>query len=191
MVSNKEITYTEGQLPTIEELNNLLYQLHKNSDSFDTMTREAENFWVEFERHSSFRGEKKNSGGFFSSIFGSKEPDKKSGSDRLTVKIENENIQIRTLKEFKQYEKMLQKYTNLREILGLYIYGSPGCGKTFIMDLFYNNCHLKRKKRTHFNEFMLEVHSDLHKLRSVVIYINLSRGILQKYRYRSTIYFGK
>lgn len=81
-------------------------------------------------------------------------------------------VKIRTMKEFKEYEKMLDKYNSLSKIKGLYIYGSPGSGKTFLSDLFFENVNIKRKKRTHFNEFMLEVHDNLHKLRSKITYKN-------------------
>jgi predicted ATPase len=34
-----------------------------------------------------------------------------------------------------------------------------GCGKTFLMDLFYQSCtHIRRKRRVHFHAFMLDVH---------------------------------
>lgn len=81
-----------------------------------------------------------------------------------------EEIKIRSLTDFKDYEKMLEKYITLSYTKGLYVYGSPGCGKTYLMDLFYNSCRINRKKRTHFNEFMLEVHDNLHKLRSKLTY---------------------
>lgn len=45
---------------------------------------------------------------------------------------------------------------------GIYLYGSVGCGKTMLMDLFYEQCPLEKKKRTHFNSFMLDVHSRIH-----------------------------
>ncbi len=41
---------------------------------------------------------------------------------------------------------------------GLYIYGSVGCGKTLIMDIFYNSIAIKAKRRVHFHEFMDEIH---------------------------------
>jgi predicted ATPase len=88
--------------------------------------------------------------------------------DTSNIKNSNGDIKIRTMREFKEYEKMLNQYNSLSKIKGLYIYGSPGSGKTYLMDLFYDNLQIKRKKRTHFNEFMLEVHDNLHKLRSKV-----------------------
>ncbi|XP_042903570.1 AFG1-like ATPase isoform X2 [Parasteatoda tepidariorum] len=45
---------------------------------------------------------------------------------------------------------------------GIYLYGSVGCGKTMLMDLFYEKCPLEKKKRTHFNSFMLDVHNRIH-----------------------------
>lgn len=51
-----------------------------------------------------------------------------------------------------------------RPIKGTYLYGPPGCGKTFIMDMFYNTVNIPQKRRVHFNQFMLEVHEHIHKL---------------------------
>ncbi|MED6277249.1 hypothetical protein CHARACLAT_011252 [Characodon lateralis] len=41
---------------------------------------------------------------------------------------------------------------------GLYIYGDVGTGKTMLMDLFYSHVENSRKKRIHFNSFMLDIH---------------------------------
>jgi peroxisome-assembly ATPase len=49
---------------------------------------------------------------------------------------------------------------------GVYIYGGVGCGKTFMMDLFFEELPLSRKLRSHFNTFMLDIHKRLHKLKS-------------------------
>lgn len=35
----------------------------------------------------------------------------------------------------------------------------PGCGKTMLMDMFYENVPLENKQRIHFNAFMMDVHS--------------------------------
>merc|ERR1711971_279507 len=47
---------------------------------------------------------------------------------------------------------------------GIYIWGGCGSGKTFLMDLFYETCTVKRKKRIHFHEWMIDVHERLHRL---------------------------
>ncbi|KAG9285922.1 hypothetical protein G9A89_013347 [Geosiphon pyriformis] len=48
---------------------------------------------------------------------------------------------------------------------GLYLYGDVGCGKTMLMDLFYDTLSTKRKRRVHFHAFMLDIHSRIHKLK--------------------------
>jgi len=49
-------------------------------------------------------------------------------------------------------------------IRGLYFYGRVGRGKTMLMDLFYQNIPLRKKKRIHFHRFMESVHQDLKQL---------------------------
>ena len=46
----------------------------------------------------------------------------------------------------------------------IYLWGDPGCGKTFIMDLFYESLNIPDKRKLHYNEFMLEIHKEEHKL---------------------------
>ena len=38
------------------------------------------------------------------------------------------------------------------------MWGGTGCGKTFIMDLFYASLPIQRKRRVHFNNFMIDIH---------------------------------
>lgn len=45
---------------------------------------------------------------------------------------------------------------------GIYMWGGVGRGKSMLMDLFYNNLDIRRKKRAHFHEFMLDVHARLN-----------------------------
>lgn len=51
------------------------------------------------------------------------------------------------------------------KIQGLYIYGEVGRGKSMLMDLFFKNVPLLKKKRIHFHQFMAEIHEDLWHIR--------------------------
>ncbi len=51
-----------------------------------------------------------------------------------------------------------------RTIKGLYFWGGVGRGKTFLMDLFYEELETTQKKRLHFHRFMREVHRQLRDL---------------------------
>ncbi|XP_021887333.1 AFG1-like ATPase isoform X3 [Carica papaya] len=49
-------------------------------------------------------------------------------------------------------------------VKGLYLYGGVGTGKTMLMDLFFDQLPCSwRKRRIHFHDFMLNIHSRLQK----------------------------
>ena len=79
------------------------------------------------------------SGGWFQSFFGSSTPqvEAKQDNPKETAKIPK----------------------------SLYFFGSTGCGKTYLMDLFFDNLPIKQKKRIHFHDFMIDIHKRLHLLK--------------------------
>jgi len=50
-------------------------------------------------------------------------------------------------------------------IKGLYMFGEVGRGKTMLMDMFFDTCPAKRKRRVHFHEFMAEVQDRINDYR--------------------------
>lgn len=50
------------------------------------------------------------------------------------------------------------------QLRGLYLYGSVGVGKTYLMDLFYQSLNYRFKARYHFHHFMQQVDAQLRRL---------------------------
>ncbi|BCB26157.1 cell division protein ZapE [Sulfurimicrobium lacus] len=57
--------------------------------------------------------------------------------------------------------RLLRHVLKPRPVLGLYLWGAVGRGKSFLMDAFFSCVPLKHKRRMHFHHFMQEVHDRL------------------------------
>ncbi len=49
-------------------------------------------------------------------------------------------------------------------VRGVYLWGGPGRGKTWLMDAFFDSLPFAQKRRVHFHRFMLEIHKALDEL---------------------------
>jgi len=66
---------------------------------------------------------------------------------------------------------------------GVYLWGSVGRGKTFLMDSFYRCLPLERKRRVHFHHFMRDVHRELDELKGTASPLDaLADRIAKRYR---------
>ena len=54
--------------------------------------------------------------------------------------------------------KLLRGNTSNNEIKGCYLWGDVGQGKTWLMDLFFDEAPIELKLRFHFHEFMQQIH---------------------------------
>lgn len=67
-------------------------------------------------------------------------------------------------KSNRSWFSFMRSQASFSPIRGLYLYGGVGTGKTMLMDMFYEQLPESwRKKRIHFHDFMLDVHSLLQK----------------------------
>ena len=67
-----------------------------------------------------------------------------------------EQLNLKKISKFSLFNKSIYP-----QIKGLYMWGGVGRGKTFIMDIFYNEISTTKKKRQHFSHFMKDMHARL------------------------------
>ena len=66
---------------------------------------------------------------------------------------------------------------------GVYLWGGVGRGKSMLMDAFFGEVRIRRKKRVHFHAFMRDVHGELAKLKDVEDPLAaVAEGIAERHR---------
>src|SRR3990167_9571706 len=73
---------------------------------------------------------------------------------------ENVGIQLEQVAQKKRWS-----WRKTKAKRGIYLYGPVGTGKTFLMDLFYQEVSESRKGRFHFHHFMQQIDVQLRKLK--------------------------
>jgi cell division protein ZapE len=69
---------------------------------------------------------------------------------------------VKSPKQKAKWYSALRRH-KVEAVKGLYLWGSVGRGKTFIMDMFFEYAKTPYKRRVHFNHFMKYVHQNLVK----------------------------
>lgn len=164
LIDNNKIEKNESQIQLIHKFDKLNTLLTLKKPIFDKLNSQKESFWNE-----EIPPEKtEDSKGIFSFFRKNKRVENKN--EFKSVVINGKKTVVRSLFAYKKYEEMLISYnSDLSEIKGLYIYGSPGCGKTYLMDMFFEEVKVK-KRRAHFHEFMIDIHQRLHVLKDTITY---------------------
>ncbi|MCP1199182.1 cell division protein ZapE [Notoacmeibacter sp. MSK16QG-6] len=85
------------------------------------------------------------------------DPIQRDAADRLD-RLVNDLAEARPATKSSALGWLFGKRREKRSVRGLYLYGGVGRGKTMLMDLFFAHAPLKRKRRSHFNDFMADVH---------------------------------
>ena len=99
-------------------------------------------------------------------------------------KIERDTAQERLLARFEALEQRVASHRSARRVQpvgwlfgsrnqqetvqGVYVHGDVGRGKTMLMDLFFEASPVVRKRRTHFHEFMTDVHERVRVFRQKI-----------------------
>lgn len=66
----------------------------------------------------------------------------------------------------KARNKVIDMFSDLNDVELVYVWGDPGSGKSFLTELLYHSLDLEgeKKKKQHYNEFMLQIHEMEHKI---------------------------
>lgn len=79
------------------------------------------------------------------------------------------------------FKQLFQR--KVKPVSGIYLWGSTGRGKTFLMDYFYQLVPFTEKYRVHFHRFMLDIHEQLKLLpRSPDPLVVIAKKLAARYR---------
>ncbi len=83
--------------------------------------------------------------------------------------------------------RLLDLFHKKKKVRGLYLWGGVGRGKTWLMNLFYEELDIEEKCRIHFHHFMLDIHEQLStlnhkKIRQKNPLRHIAKELAKKYR---------
>jgi len=91
-----------------------------------------------------------------------------------------ENLRL-AARPLRLWQKLLRRRP--APLPGVYLWGGPGRGKTYLMDSFFDSLEIAEKRRVHFHRFMLGVHQALDALPKTPDPLKIVAGLLAV-RYR-------
>lgn len=101
-------------------------------------------------------------------------------SDRLTTS--NKSPLLAFLRKLSPLQLLMQK-RQPAQAQGIYLWGDVGRGKSWLMNLFYEELAIKEKSRIHFHHFMLDIHGQLSKLNKQKNPLqHIAKQLAKKYR---------
>ena len=72
----------------------------------------------------------------------------------------------------------LQNDSHSMDPKGIYLFGTVGCGKTMLMDMFFDSVPMEKKNRVHFHSFMQDFHkSRLSEIRNLSFRFSRSSSV--------------
>jgi len=84
-----------------------------------------------------------------------------SDAEQYTLLKKLDGIYTQLIHKHKKMHAWYRVFSHPEQVSGLYIWGSVGIGKTFLMDCFYLCLPFKQKIRMHFHSFMRQIHHEL------------------------------
>ncbi|HMH64838.1 MAG TPA: cell division protein ZapE [Rhizomicrobium sp.] len=84
------------------------------------------------------------------------------GELRVDAAQENAVRRLNALSQALTKKRGFSWFRKIEPPRGLYIWGDVGRGKTLLMDFFYEETGIAKKRRAHFNSFMVDVHARIH-----------------------------
>ena len=149
MLEHGEIEYNVKQSTFVDELENLQEQIEKYASLWPIFQKQLLN---ELQLRQQSNTQQLEDSSISSSLktksfFMGYSGNSRAKSQIQSLKMGNPEINVELINAIQTYCPK-----------GLYAYGGPGCGKTFLLDLLFELIDTPHKKRLHFNEFMLRVH---------------------------------
>lgn len=104
--------------------------------------------------------------------------------EALSQRLESSNKSpLRSLLRKLSAQLIFAKQHPPQPVLGLYLWGDVGRGKSWLMNLFYEELHIKEKNRSHFHHFMLDIHEKLGALKKQKNPLqHIARQLAKQYR---------